>query len=42
VLSNPFDHGTGEEALGAELAFSFLTHTVNGKVPHTGLPAPTR
>jgi hypothetical protein len=42
VLSNPFDHGTGEEALGGEIAFSFLTHTVNGKTPHTGLIAPTR
>lgn len=42
VLSNPFDHGTGEEALGGEITFSFLVHTVNGKVPHTGMPAPTR
>lgn len=42
ILSNPFDHGTGEEALGGQIGFSFLTHTVNGMVPHTGLPAPTR
>lgn len=42
ILSNPFDHGTGEEALGAEMPFSFLSHTINGKVPHLGMPAPLR
>lgn len=42
VLSNPISHATGEEALGGDITFSFMYHTVNGKVPHLGLPAPTR
>lgn len=39
VLANPVEHEFGEEALGGEITFSFMYHTVNGKVPHTGLPA---
>lgn len=42
VLSNPVSHEQGESALGGDVAFSFMYHTVNGLVPHTGLPAPTR
>lgn len=42
VLSNPIAHEQGEAGLGGDIAFSFMYHTINGKVPHTGLPAPTR
>lgn len=42
VLGNPIAHEQGEAALGGDISFSFLYHSINGKVPHTGLPAPTR
>lgn len=42
VLNNPIDHGTGEEALGGDIAFSALAHFVNGKAPHRGMSSPTR
>lgn len=42
VLSNPIAHEQGEAALGGDITFSFMYHTVNGKVPHEGLPAPGR
>lgn len=42
VLGNPLAHGTGEEALGGDIAFSALSHTVNGLVPHEGMASPTR
>lgn len=42
VLGNPISHETGENALGGDISFSFMYHTVNGLVPHTGLPAPGR
>lgn len=38
-LDFPVDHGAGEEALGGEMPFSFLSHTVNGKAPHPGMPS---
>lgn len=38
VLDNPVAHGQGDEALGGDVAFSFLSHTVNGKAPHKGMP----
>lgn len=34
VLGNPISHEAGAEALGGELSFSFLDHTVNGLRPH--------
>jgi hypothetical protein len=42
ILSNPIAHEQGEAALGGDITFSFLYHSINGIVPHTGLPAPTR
>jgi|SRR6185295_11283449 len=42
VLDNPIAHEQGEAALGGDVTFSFMYHTINGKVPHLGLPAPTR
>lgn len=38
VLGNPFDHAEGEDALGGDINFSFLNHTVNGRAPHSGFP----
>lgn len=38
VLSNPIAHGQGDDALGGDVGFSFMYYTVNGKVPHEGLP----
>ena len=34
ILSNPISHEEGPDALGGDITFSFLTHTVNGKSPH--------
>lgn len=34
VLSNPIDHSEGAEALGGDITFSFIEHTINGKRPH--------
>ena len=34
VLSNPISHEEGADALGGDITFSFLTHTVNGNRPH--------
>ena len=34
VLSNPFSHEEGADALGGDIGFSFLSHTVNGHKPH--------
>lgn len=34
VKSNPIDHSEGAEALGGDIIFSFIEHTVNGKRPH--------
>lgn len=42
LLSNPVAHEQGEAALGGDITFSFMYHSINGMVPHTGLPAPTR
>lgn len=42
VLGNPISHATGEEALGGDISFSFMTHTINGKPPHLGMPAVLR
>lgn len=42
VLSNPIAHEQGEAGLGGDITFSFMYHSVNGKVPHEGLPAPGR
>ena len=42
VLSNPVAHEQGENALGGDITFSFMYMSVNGKVPHEGLPAPGR
>lgn len=38
VLDNPVAHGQGDDALGGDLAFSFMSHTINGKAPHLGMP----
>ena len=35
VLGNPFEHEEGADALGGDISFSFMNHTVNGKQPHT-------
>lgn len=35
VTNNPIDHSEGAEALGGEIEFSFMSHTINGKSPHT-------
>lgn len=40
-LSEPVQDKQGSDALGGDITFSFMYHTVNGKVPHSGLPAPT-
>lgn len=42
VLGNPVAHEQGEAALGGDITFSFMFHTINGLVPHDGLPAPGR
>jgi hypothetical protein len=42
IAGTPIDHGTGEEALGGEVSFVALTHTINGLAPHLGMPAPLR
>lgn len=42
VLSNPIAHAQGEDALGGDIGFSFMYHTVNGQAPHSGLPSPSR
>jgi hypothetical protein len=34
VLSNPISHEEGADALGGDVTFSFLAHTINGKKPH--------
>lgn len=34
VLSNPISHEEGADALGGDITFSFLAHTINGKKPH--------
>lgn len=34
VLSNPVSHEEGAEALGGDITFSFMSHTVNGNKPH--------
>jgi hypothetical protein len=41
VLSEPVSDEQGAEALGGDITFSFLYMTINGKVPHEGLPSPT-
>ena len=38
VLSNPVEHEDGEEALGGDITFSFMYHTINGRTPHEGMP----
>lgn len=35
VLSNPVAHESGADALGGDVMFSFMSHTVNGQNPHT-------
>jgi len=42
VLGNPIAHAQGEAALGGDVSFSFMYFTINGLVPHEGLPSPTR
>ena len=34
VKGNPFDHGEGAAALGGDISFSFISHTIDGKSPH--------
>lgn len=34
VTGNPISHEQGSEALGGDVAFSFLSHTINGNKPH--------
>lgn len=34
VLGNPVAHGTGPAALGGDIAFSAMNHTINGLSPH--------
>lgn len=34
VLSAPIDHSEGADALGGDIGFSFVEHTINGKKPH--------
>ncbi len=34
VTGNPIDHGEGADALGGDIAFSFMSHKINGKSPH--------
>ena len=34
VTSNPFDHSEGAAALGGDIGFKFIKHTINGKEPH--------
>lgn len=34
VLGNPIAHGTGAAALGGDVAFSAMNHTINGTSPH--------
>jgi len=38
VLSTPFAHAQGDDALGGDITFDALTHTVNGLAPHEGMP----
>ena len=35
VLSNPFEHEEGADALGGDIGFSFMSHKINGKSPHS-------
>lgn len=35
VLSNPVSHESGPDALGGDIIFSFMEHTINGKSPHS-------
>lgn len=39
VLDNPVGHAQGTDALGGDITFSFMSHTVNGNAPHEGMPA---
>lgn len=34
VTSNPVEHEEGADALGGDINFSFMDHTINGKRPH--------
>jgi hypothetical protein len=42
VLGNPVAHQQGDDALGGDVTFSFMYYTIDGLVPHQGLPSPTR
>jgi hypothetical protein len=35
VLDASIDHSEGAEALGGDIEFSFMSHKINGKSPHT-------
>ena len=34
VVGNPIDHGEGAAALGGDISFKFIEHTIDGKKPH--------
>lgn len=40
VNDDPVEHERGEEALGGDVTFSFMSFTRNGKAPHEGMPNP--
>jgi len=42
LLSEPLSHESGSDALGGDITFSFMVKKINGKVPHSGMPALTR
>ncbi len=35
VLSNAISHESGTDALGGDITFSFLNHSINGNYPHS-------
>ncbi len=39
ILGNPVSHAQGDEALAGDVSFSCMYYTINGKVPHEGLPS---
>jgi hypothetical protein len=42
LLSEPDDDEEGPDPLGGEVTFSFMSKSKNGKMPHSGMPNPTR
>ena len=41
-LSDPTSDEEGPDPIGGDITFSYMYQTRNGKVPHSGLPSPTR